>query len=622
MLKKIENERNDVVHKCNYLIEGNENFQNNDYHALLKKMANQIGERAKTIKEICDKQKYDLYFCGYVGTGKSTFISTMFNLIDDALLQEDNRFSKALLLETAQGKTTICETQIYPNVVPDTDTNAETFENSVITIDPVSEEKFNEILKNYHYKLNFKGDSNDKIEFISTEEERLLKNMLDIKTDDDIKDFTLEQLKAKINYGERTKVTFEFTDGNFKQWLKLNYSNLNFGKLKEAPMPKKITIKIAKKDLEFDIPSYINSISDTRGLDLNNINEIEENIHKKNSITFICDKIHDVGKVLELFKTILIPQDVDDYLRTYFIGMEHGNQLEDIPDTDNDRQKGTTQKTNEILDNISAYKINPKLKENIVFCKSAPGIRISESEIIKLDSKAFKDGQTQFFDFMTGKLSNMYSTYISELNEKTTFFDLLKQHTVNDELKSKFCKSQEKLVDIINNIDKQQQKPILKDRFIGDIRNASPSGIDKAIRENGYGKTVNFYTSISTTSAEEFEDVCREERSIFIDFITTTFKYKSESDLEFICFNYINENCDILYKYYIQSCKKSATSNLSDKWNHYPIWSEARELYGSGRGYRERAISSIESNWVSYQVQINNVDFVKRYFERVKTFLI
>lgn len=77
--------RENVIEKCRQALEmADELLVNEKKHVVVRKLAQNAKDRLKVIEEICGVEKYKLCFIGDVGIGKSTAISHLTGLVDDA----------------------------------------------------------------------------------------------------------------------------------------------------------------------------------------------------------------------------------------------------------------------------------------------------------------------------------------------------------------------------------------------------------------------------------------------------------------------------------------------------------------------------------------------------------
>lgn len=231
---KIMIQRQSVLTLCDQLlIESKLICDSVEKHYIIQKVANHIWNRVTEIKEICSVDKYDIFFNGKVEIGKSTAICTLFNLVDKDGFMENKKPSDALLLKTAPGRTTVCETvitQVEGTI-------------SKVTVEPVSADEFSVMVREYvkaiSPKRNAETDSAPSVEV-----SRAIKNMIQIPSEftsnEDKFEYILEKFASNsktidqndllnlltsgilkyINYESRTQTEYFNEENDFSQWMK------------------------------------------------------------------------------------------------------------------------------------------------------------------------------------------------------------------------------------------------------------------------------------------------------------------------------------------------------------------------------------------------------------------
>ena len=343
-------QRKQVISKCDEILSINNKIQESNNHILVKKMSEYITNRANRIKEICNIEKYNIYFNGSVGIGKTTAICSLFGLIDEHPSNENLKLSDIFLLKTGTGRTTICETEIVFNS-----------KSNYLLIEQVSKDDFIKMVKEFANSI--KVSIKDENISLAEEEKTLIKNMAGIQLNADHEEILSiflgenleEELLKTINYDNRTKLKLENDKESFKSWLKKTFADINGGKITDVPMPKKVIIHISEEDTPKELPNFVNSIFDTRGIDGGERPDIQSYITKNDSISIMCDEIRGIASneaVLSILKQTLIKEDEDNKQRVVLMGIDMDGDLDDITEFENDRDGGIKFKTNQAFEKL------------------------------------------------------------------------------------------------------------------------------------------------------------------------------------------------------------------------------------------------------------------------------
>lgn len=304
--------RSEILDLSHLILEKiNKIYEDNDKHPIFKKIAEHYKERLKEIEKICSISKYNLYLIGSAGIGKSTLLSTLLNLIDYDKLVIEKKLSDCLYLKIGTGRITVCET----NILFRTD-------NTKFEIVPKSAEEFKGDLRNFVNYL-FKKPTN-----LSMEEIKAIKNMLHIPhkentesylgfTDNEDIDVLVNDLFDKIKYESRIKTEIIYqpnVDESFPTWFKRLAIGINDGRLDECPFPAKINIYFSEKDFDFELPDFINTIADTRGLsgDDGDRNDIQTYLAGTENISIFFDDIANFGgdiKIWNILKPMMLKEN-------------------------------------------------------------------------------------------------------------------------------------------------------------------------------------------------------------------------------------------------------------------------------------------------------------------------
>lgn len=251
-----------------------------------------IRDRLEEIESILAISKYDFVFIGQVGVGKTT---TICHLLDLLIPETKKKAGKTIevvkeVLSTGSGKTTICEVVIKPA--------ATTF----IEIEPYPAARVEQELDEfsaYIWQKVYPPKDQDAASIAVPPAEllRAIRNMVDLKevTEDKVlidkaivfaehfpekneKAFKASiREKARLDARVGTRIDYSQADcfgqedpENLAEriWLKQTFGDLNLVKLENFSIPQRITLNLSPKILDFSRYPYLNSIIDTRGMDV------------------------------------------------------------------------------------------------------------------------------------------------------------------------------------------------------------------------------------------------------------------------------------------------------------------------------------------------------------------
>lgn len=600
--------RIEILEICENAIKKSGNIKGSEAHIIKRRMAQQIYSRAKNIHDICEVEKYDLYFNGKVGLGKSTAISTLFNLINRDNLKRDNRLATALLLKTGSGRTTVCETKIVPNC-----------KKSYISVDPVSEEEFDIYLEEFCKWLKSQPTE------ISEEELRVIKNMSAIPLKHQNPEEILENisvteeglyqyLKNVVKYDKRIKVQFNKpSDERFETWLKNIYEKINDGKIKDCPMPLNITIYIREKDFKLNIPMFIKSIVDTRGIDGGERADIQNYITKKDSLSFMCDEINAFGgndSILSILEQVLIEENKDNKYRVMMLGLEKGRELENITDYEGDREHGIKTKIAQAEKKFKDKKIS-FLPGNFYFYKSAAGIRIQDNLITTIDDGEQEYERNKLFIDLERSLNNMYADYYSELGKMLDTLGQLSNGSITLTTLEKFKECEEVVREIkVKTTNKNNE---IVERFKNAVRSIYHSSLRGAVNHNGIGKTADVYSSFQKCGGEEFQSRCEIHKAEMLALVGKVFEECTE--MESICFRSIVGKINDLYSDLYSTAREEAYNLTYNELNNQTSWRIPKSFWGDGKGgYNirvwESILSEIKSKKIDQKLKNLNIEII------------
>lgn len=610
--------RLDLLDSCGNAKEKADEIMNGNHHILIKKMAQQISSRTEKIKELCTVDKYNLFFNGKVAVGKSSAICTIFNLINRNALKTGTRLSSSLLLKTGSGRTTVCETRIFPNS-----------ERSIISIEKVPTEKFEAYLKQFCKWLN--SSESD----ISEEELRLIKNMggipIKLKTPKDILENTneitvdnaYEYLLKKINYQNRNKLEFPKEENmSFEEWIKETFENINDGKISECPMPYKIYIHINEADFKLEIPTFIASITDTRGLDGGERADIQKYIGLNDSISLMCDEVNAFGgneSILSILKQVLIREDKDIKYRVALLGLEKGKELENITDCEDDRKEGMKTKIAQAEKKFKDSSIS-FIQDNFYFCNTAAGITIQDNFIMSIDYEKRNLEQKSFFEKLKKLLLNMYAEYYSELCDALKTLTQLENGKITESTLNKFRDSKE--IMILARLKTETENNQIMIRFKDEIMNIYHSSLYGAVNHNGIGRTADIYASFQKCGGEEFTARCNMHKAEVLALLERIFENCTE--IENICYRSIVDEINNSYFMFYNRTRENYNKVTFDNLYNNSSWYTPKQYWGDGLGnYNSRVCNDILNEIKNRKIDksLENLQSEVQFFQSMIKFL-
>lgn len=608
------------------LIESKEIKDNEGKHEIIRKIGDYIYKRVAEIKEICSVEKYNIYFNGKVAIGKSTAICNLFNLIDEDKLVVGKKLSDAMLLKTASGRTTVCETIFVQ--IQDSE--------SRIVIEPTKLEDFKVLIKEYCKMITPNEINNEKI--ISEELKRFIENMLDIPTsivkneekynylkerllENNTTDKFEETLLEFLNYEKRNKTEHFCNETNFKQWLKETYENINDGKVSESPLPERITIYLNKRDIDLEMPSFLNKIIDTRGIDGGERKDIQDAIVDLNSISIMCDEIGGFGEnstILNILNQTLIKENQDLNFRVFIAGIEKGNQLEKANNSNGNREMGKKQKIGEATNKLRGINYN---QDNFIFYNSFYGIDYSDKEkIYELDFIEYDKEKSYFFEAVENGLKRMYTKYIKELTGHLENIQFLNQNSITKEALNKL----EQCKEIVYKARLEVREGTYD--FVGDFRSEIMSEHPSVLRAsvNRMGKYYNFnlYEMVHKLGGEEFKQKCFEIKTRMTGEINGIFH--GGDKIESICKQSLESKIDSEYDNYYKKNRESYFKITEEEMYNSESWEKPLTYWGDGTGqYRYRVCEdlTVEIRKKNIEQALNQLQNTELFYEEILSFL-
>lgn len=531
----LEKRREEILRRCIEIRSINEEIQSADNHPLIKKMSQHINDRSVKIQDFCSVEKYNVFFNGKVGIGKSSAICSLFDLLDLSERDSKKKIDDIFLLKTGTGRTTICETEIIPNQ-----------EKTELIIEAVQEEFFGKLVLRFIQSLKTNGNNDGNI--LAEEEKQLIKNMasipLSLPANEILKEFEdkdiEEEIFKKIDYNKRDKLSFEKGDQPFNSWLKKTFSDINCGKAKEAPMPKKITIHISTSDTPRSIPDFVGSIFDTRGIDGEGERpDIQNYIKQKNSISIMCDEINAIAEHVVLgsiLKQTLIEEDKDSWYRVILMGIDKEGALNEIPGFEDDRNNGIKVKKNQALGIMKQKGIN-FLEDNVYLTDTIDGVLLEKKVIKTIEENKLIENRKNFQKYIMKVLGNMYSKYNLELLESLSSLEELRDSKVDDKTFEKIREIRMLAIKYIRELEKKSSS--IKNKFQEGIMLIYHASLRGAVNHCGIGKTADVYGTLQKSGGEEFIKEFNEYKTCLIAKTEQIFSKEKDSDIPKVCSKHI-----------------------------------------------------------------------------------
>jgi len=336
--------------------------------------------RLERIESILKIEKYDLVFIGQQGVGKTTAICHLFGLTTDKIV-EIKKGAKMIektvvqeLLSTGSGKTTICEVAIVPD------------ETTFIEVTPIDEKDLEQLIDDFCLHQWNKWQKNNPLpeqegdqinEMIPTELMRAVQNMAGLKNSEldellkqteEQKNFHAEILK-RSGISQRTETRIVPSPGEEeKSWIRGTFNSLNYCKLKNFSIPKRINIHVNQGLLNPELFSNINSIIDTKGIGAGELRkDIDRYFQSKNSFCLLVERFASApANVIGLMKEHLTHESQDISSKVALFVMPRENEPEKTPGADGSRKDGIDCRKRNIDDELMVQKIN-FLQDNIIF---------------------------------------------------------------------------------------------------------------------------------------------------------------------------------------------------------------------------------------------------------------
>lgn len=611
----LREEQDTILNLCKSALRKNEDIQHQKCHPAIQKMSQSIAMRINNIAEICSVQSYNLFFNGKIAVGKSTAICTILGLIKGTSDNSPTFLSNHLLLKTGTGRMTVCETRIIPRA-----------KKSLIRIEPVSSSCFESYLTQFcQWLLGIPTD-------ISQEHIRLIKNMARLpqkyKSPEDLLEYCSElknepliYLKNMIDYEDRTQLIYERGEENFEVWMKETYEQINDGLLINSPMPSQIIVEINENDFSLNLPPYVSSIVDTRGIDLGERADIQNYILQKDSLSFMCENIKDLGSndsVMSILQQVLIKENKDTRLRVGFLCLAENGELDSITDC-NTRAEGIDEKKEQLRKKLREKDISFETK-NITFYESATGFHFDNKRVSDIDTLAIKKSQKGFWDEVDKLVYRMYFSYYQELLTAVKTLNSFEQGIITGDIFKKFDDSKYAVSKYEDKVITSEDDIISK--FKESILSIYHSSLRGAVNHNGIGCTADIYGSFQRCGGRYFSDNCKEVKEQILAAIEQIFI--DSSDLENLCLESIIQKINELYSLHYNNSRMSFYQISKERLYNNASWDSPKKYWGDGLGnYNARVCNDVISEAIQKKVvsDLMDLQFQADFFKEIRVFL-
>ncbi len=442
-------------------------FEDAAYQNSLKGWQSKI----EKIKQFNDVDKYKVVFIGRPGCGKTTAICNWLNLLHI----ENNKDPKKShdLLTTGSGNTTVAEVHIRQiQEAP-----------SCIRLDYLSLEAQRLYIEDYtdHYYNACMEISDTQGENVTSpvqrhaEIDRLIRNMADLeiipsKTDESwnsvtskvrefaSKDAFQKSVLEKIGLELRKCEKIPFPENrNFSDWLHKTFDEINFGKNPNCSIPERIYLDINVSNLNMYLPSFVEEIVDTLGLDSEPSArlDLQEFMKSKDSLCILVDEINNPPSpnlrnvITNSFKAGF------EYLRekvAFYIRVKEG-ELENVAGSNGDADYGKKIKLNSLNETVKAHNL-PYKSENTLFMDSKEAYGINSLPKV-VNGKKVREQILDYYPEIADKnraaINDWLKKIISELKNRL----LTDSKTVKKEI--------EYLLEIQEQNDNEQVENFLRD---------------------------------------------------------------------------------------------------------------------------------------------------------------
>lgn len=595
--------------------------------AVLRRIKDKINQVEKQLEE-----QYSLVFMAEKGAGKTTTIDFLLGLTQEKQKVNEKTKKKYIveedILETGSGATTTSEVVICQSDE----------EVSKIMITPYEIEEVRDILVVFAKSMfsNVHGISGGD-EQLAPELIRACRNMTGLtekKNESGEKVDLLKELILQYNaedytsfenkiieiskLEERNETTFICDEKNEKSWIKKIFRRINLVHIKEAPLPKKITVMLSKDIFDFSKFNRISKIVDTRGLEIasNTDRSDIKSIFRdgENNILLFVDKFNSPSKsIIDLVDHYIYDDGMDIVNRVGYIVNHRDGEAEKVVGCDgiiDNEEDGIAEKRNQVIQIFRDNNVYIK-EENIIYCspkryldeEGRLKISIDELEEYDYDRQAIEEVKKEarqaehdvFVDNIISFIDDYEEKLEVDLEEAINSYESIKR-----EIEKDATLDVEPVVDYINNkevnIDLREKISKMYEVYIGSKFPSTLRAINNrfGIYNNYdiYCEGANVVESLIKRSFKNFKD----EIIALLDLSAQGKKLNNnqEKAKEFVTkdinkyfFNYMVE----INNYFYNKLKEDTFSKENSEF-----WDEVKSRWGKGSGYRKDVVNLYEKN--------------------------
>ena len=530
---------------------------------------------------------HSIAFIGKVGVGKTTAISKLLNLIDE----EGNE-----LLQTGGGRTTVCEVAI------------EESEEISIKIEPYANEEIKKYLEEFSFYIENEASirikkSNEEPFTLSSEIERALRNMLDLKKkrlkengkriviDSAIelynqatsREHFYEILISRINLTNRTETELISSDSTQTQeWIKTNFKEINNGNNQKVSLPKKITLFFNEKSLK--VPNVFISILDTKGVDETaNRKDIENQLKNPRTISILCTSFNDApDKVSTDILRYMKDSGLSKYIekRVTILVLDKKGEAESIADLDEpDLEEGRDIRKEQIEGDLSnSLNIN---NIDILFFNSKEDDRVSlnnilSKKIIRLREEHEKQVQSiiESLDEIEEQTKNQLSIEALHRIKTSILVWLEKAKHIKGNIKKNFSSISESIID----------------------KGTHVSSVRASVNRSGEWHNLDYYKILSDSSRYQAVQIFDKNRDELIYIIDNMLGQKDLNSQKGILEAILNLLENRIEKIYEEAYHKGKNNYFDKLYYDSAFWKLLKSEWGKGKGYKNR-IADGTDNW-------------------------
>lgn len=600
----INNVRQDILAKCKEIEDCIDwDVDSTKLSGAQSKLLETITRGYKKIQEKAKREKYSLYFMGPTAQGKTTAIASLLGFYDTKTYGRREEY-KAFKLVTGTANTTPCDT-----VFVQTEGKAK----SRILIEGLSEEEFYELCKDYAL-MKKEGVVNEDKPEIPRELERFVEAYCDIDPKEvGSKGYIQPDARVwykKANYQSRTKTVFEIDSGsdfldNLYNQLKAIVTPTQL----DCPIPKRITLEINKKDIDFGLPSYIDKVVDNRG-----VHKLSDHVHSmgdimksEDALKMLCYGITDAGRYDELDKALKthISDNKDLQELLHYLCLGSGD----------------------------AYELDMNIKEDpLQYCKSRvkkrgitphDNVFIHDSYIgfgdgYQLDSDKVKEHASAFWKYLEDSLQRNFKGWLEMLKSIGSVVEgyLTGNSSPNlDECFGKICNAaKQNYCEVIS----AYQPNTLPGEIAKEFSGHASSTVAASVRRGGLFENLNLYSDTAPyVVGSTFDEAIHGKFSELKGFIQSEvgrpeYELPYKNELTTI----LKEELDTKRNSERIALLEGLTVSLEDDFYVAGCWEKANEHWGKGfRDYRGKVRSTLQEGLDKSQIKFD--DLIKDSIERV-----